>query len=311
MSLAFVFPGQGSQSLGMQAELAATEGVLRSAYEEASQALGADLWQLASSGPAEQQNQTEWTQPLMLTAGVAAYRAYRARGGAAPAFMAGHSLGEFSALVAAGAIDFSDAVRVVQIRGRAMQAAVPPGSGAMAAVLGLEDELVEAACRESAGGEVVEAVNYNAPGQLVIAGHEAAVERALGACKAKGAKRALRIPVSVPAHSSLMRPAGEKLKDALAAISIVAPSVAVFAIGGARHSEPGEIRANLVRQLSSPVRWTDTIRAMMAAGATAFVECGPGKVLTALNRRIAGKELSMIALEDGAALSAAVAAGGA
>jgi [acyl-carrier-protein] S-malonyltransferase len=298
MSVCFVFPGQGSQSLGMQAALAAHEPTVRATYAEASAVLGTDLWQLASEGPVERLNATEWTQPLMLTAGCAAYRAWRARGGTEPARLAGHSLGEFTALVCAGALEFAAGVRLVQFRARAMQAAVPAGTGAMAAVLGLEDAEVEAACAEAAADEIVEPVNYNAPGQLVIAGHVAAVDRAMLACKARGAKRALRLPVSVPAHSSLMRPAGVRLAEELERVPLRRPERPVSAIGGEPHGDPAAIRAALVRQLSAPVRWTDTVRGLIAAGATAFVECGPGKVLTTLNRRIAGKELPTFALED-------------
>jgi [acyl-carrier-protein] S-malonyltransferase len=312
MSLAVVFPGQGSQSVGMLQSLAATEPVVRTTFAEASEVLGYDLWELAQHGPEEALNATERTQPAMLAAGVAVWRAWLARGGAMPAAMAGHSLGEFTALVCAGAIDFRDAVAVVQFRGRAMQEAVPAGQGAMAAVLGLEDAQVEAACAEAAQGEVVEPVNYNSPGQLVIAGHATAVARALEACKARGAKRALPLPVSVPSHSSLMRGAGERLRERLASVDLRAPQLEVYAIGLRRHETPAQIRDNLVAQLSGPVRWSDTVREIVARGATRIVECGPGKVLTGLNRRIEkNREIAMLAIDDAATLAAALAPAGA
>jgi [acyl-carrier-protein] S-malonyltransferase len=312
MSLAVVFPGQGSQSVGMLQSLAATEPVVRTTFAEASEVLGYDLWDLAQRGPEDALNATERTQPAMLAAGVAVWRAWLARGGAMPAAMAGHSLGEFTALVCAGAIDFRDAVAVVQFRGRVMQEAVPAGQGAMAAVLGLEDAQVEAACAEAAQGEVVEPVNYNSPGQLVIAGHATAVARALEACKARGAKRALPLPVSVPSHSSLMRGAGERLRERLAGVDLRAPQLEVYAIGLQRHGTPAQIRDNLVAQLSGPVRWSDTVREIVARGATRIVECGPGKVLTGLNRRIEkNREIAMLAIDDAATLAAALAPAGA
>jgi [acyl-carrier-protein] S-malonyltransferase len=312
MSFAVVFPGQGSQSVGMLQSLAETEPVVRSTFAEASEVLGYDLWELAQHGPEDALNATERTQPLMLAAGVAVWRAWLARGGAVPAAMAGHSLGEFTALVCAGAIDFRDAVAVVQFRGRAMQEAVPAGQGAMAAVLGLEDAQVETACAEAAEGEVVEPVNYNSPGQLVIAGHATAVARALEACRARGAKRALPLPVSVPSHSSLMRGAGERLRERLASVGIRAPQLEVYAIGLQRHRAPEQIRDNLVAQLSGPVRWSDTVREIVARGATRIVECGPGKVLTGLNRRIEkNRQIAMLAVDDPATLAAALAPAGA
>jgi [acyl-carrier-protein] S-malonyltransferase len=305
--LAFVFPGQGSQSVGMQAALAAESAAVRSTYREASEVLGYDLWALASQGPADLLNATERTQPAMLTAGVAAYRAWLERDGPEPALLAGHSLGEFSALVCGGAIAFKDAVGLTRYRGEVMQAAVPAGRGAMAAVLGLDDALVEAACVESAQGQVVEPVNYNSPGQIVIAGDKAAVERAIAACEQRGAKRALLLPVSVPAHSTLMRGAGERLRERLATVRVVRPRLAVYAIGLGRHQDPEAIKDAVVRQLSAPVRWADTVRDMVAHGARVIIECGPGKVLTALNRRIErNKEIVMAALEDPASLAAAL-----
>lgn len=308
MSLAFVFPGQGSQSVGMLGALAAAEPLIRSTFDEASGALGYDLWQLCQEGPQAALNSTERTQPAMLTAGVATWRVWRARGGGEPTVMSGHSLGEFTALVCAGAVDFRAAVELVAFRGKAMQDAVPAGSGAMAAILGLENGDIEQACAEAAQGGVVEAVNYNAPGQVVIAGESAAVQRAIEACKARGAKRAIALPVSVPSHSSLMRSAGEKLGQRLQSIEVRAPRIAyISAVDAAAHSDPADIRALLTRQLSSPVRWVDTIGKILAGGATRIVECGPGKVLTALNRRIErNKDIALLALEDEASLSEAL-----
>jgi [acyl-carrier-protein] S-malonyltransferase len=308
MSLAMVFPGQGSQSVGMLAALGAAEPVVQQTFDEASTVLGYDLWQLCQSGPAEDLNATERTQPAMLAAGVAVYRAWRARGGAEPAVLAGHSLGEFTALVCGEALDFADAVGVVQFRGRVMQEAMPAGAGAMAAILALDDAEVEAACREAAAGQVVEAVNYNSPGQLVIAGDAAAVERAIEACKRRGAKRALLLPVSVPAHSSLLKAAGERLAARLAEVKVRVPRRPVYAIGLAWHDAPAAIRANLVKQLSSPVRWSDTVAELVRQGATRIVECGPGKVLTGLNRRIErNKAIAMLAVEDPDGLAVALA----
>jgi len=308
MSLAVVFPGQGSQSVGMLAALAAAEPGVRATFESASRILGYDLWQLCQEGPAELLNTTERTQPAMLAAGVAVFRAYEARGGARPAVLAGHSLGEFTALVCGGALAFEDAVALVQFRGRVMQEAMPAGAGAMAAILGLDDALVEAACAEAAAGEVVEAVNYNSPGQIVIAGQSEAVNRAMEACRARGAKRALLLPVSVPAHSSLLRGAGQRLAERLATVELRAPAIPVYAIGLARHDSPAAIRMNLVRQLSAPVRWSDTITDIVSHGARRILECGPGKVLTALNRRIErNKDIAMLAVEDPDSLAAALA----
>ena len=310
MSLACVFPGQGSQSVGMQGDLAAHHPIVQSTYAEASAALGYDLWQLVSAGPAEQLNRTECTQPAMLAAGVATWRLWGGQGGATPAVVAGHSLGEFTALVCAGALDFAATVTLVRDRGRYMQAAVPPGGGAMAAILGLDDAAAEAACAEAAQGQVVEAVNYNAPGQIVIAGQASAVERAMAAAKARGAKRAVLLPVSVPAHSSLMQGAAAQLRERLAGVAIAVPRTEYLsAVDAVAHHEPGEIRALLVRQLASAVRWSTTVLALSARGANLLVECGPGKVLTALNRRIERRpEISCLAIEDQASLLAALAA---
>jgi [acyl-carrier-protein] S-malonyltransferase len=310
MAFAFVFPGQGSQSVGMQAALAAESPEVTATYREASQALGYDLAQLVAGGPEETLNSTERTQPAMLTAGVAAFRLWRARGGGSPAVVSGHSLGEFTALVCAGALDFASAVALVRFRGQAMQEAVPAGTGAMAAVLGLEDPDVEAVCLEAAQGQVVECANFNSPGQVVIAGHAPAVARALELAKARGAKRALLLPVSVPSHTSLMKGAAERLAARLAATEVKAPEIRyVSAVDALPHQTPDEIRALLVRALSSPVRWTQTLRALASPEIAQVIECGPGKVLTGLNKRIERRAgLEYFSLEDPASLAAALAA---
>lgn len=310
MAFAFVFPGQGSQSVGMLAGLAAAEPQVRATFEEASQVLGYDLWQLVAEGPTNALNATERTQPAMLSAGVATWRVWNARGGALPAVLSGHSLGEFTALVCAQALKFPAAVELVRYRGELMQQAVPAGSGAMAAILGLEDAQIEAACAEAAQGAIVEPANFNSPGQVVIAGDAAAVARAIEAARARGAKRAVLLPVSVPAHSSLMRAAAQRLAERLGALDLGRPKIRyVSAVDAAAHEEPEDIRALLVRQLSSPVRWTDTLRAVSAAPIAQVIECGPGKVLTALNRRIERRDgLSFLALEDPASLQAALTA---
>ena len=308
MSLAFVFPGQGSQSVGMMGALAERHALVRSTFAEASEVLGYDLWAVCRDGPAEALNATECTQPAMLTAAVATFRVWCSLGGALPRAMAGHSLGEFSALVAAGSLDFKDAVALVRFRAQAMQAAVPQGEGAMAAILGLEDSDVEAACADAAQGEVVEAVNFNAPGQVVIAGHATAVARAVETASARGAKRAVLLPISVPAHSSLMRPAAQSLGERLALTRVRAPDgVAVYGVDVKQNTRPDEIRAALVKQLHTPVYWAATVRTMIAAGANVIVECGPGKVLTSLNRRIdKNRDLRMLALEDPKSLDEAL-----
>lgn len=310
MGIAFVFPGQGSQSIGMLGALAAAEPDVRATFDIASRALDYDLWSLVAEGPAERLNETERTQPAMLAAGIATLQAWQARGGAAPDAVSGHSLGEFTALVAAGALDFAAAAQLVQFRGRVMQEAVPLGSGAMAAVLGLDDADIEAACREAAQGAVVEPVNYNSPGQVVIAGESAAVARAIEAAKARGAKRAVLLPVSVPSHSSLMQGAAQRLRERLEQVAIAPPRIPYYsAVDAQRHDDPDGIRAILVRQLASPVQWTTTVRTLIAAGMTTFVECGPGKVLTSLNRRIErAPGLAFHALEDPASIDAARAA---
>jgi len=309
MSFAFVFPGQGSQSVGMLGALSAAQPAVQATFAQASEVLGYDLWRLTSAGPAEDLNATERTQPAMLAAGVATWRTWQARGGALPALVSGHSLGEFTALVCAGALDFAPAIALVRCRGELMQAAVPAGSGAMAAILGLDDAAVEAACREAAQGEVVEPANYNSPSQVVIAGAAAAVQRAIGAAKARGAKRAVLLPVSVPSHSSLMQGAAVRLQERLAALEVRVPKIRyVSAVDARPHEDPQEIRALLVRQLSSPVRWSQTLSAL-SAGLAQVIECGPGKVLTGLNRRIEKRaDLTFLALEDPASLDAALAA---
>jgi len=312
MSLALVFPGQGSQSIGMLGELSQAHPQVARTFAEASEALGYDLWDVVSAGPPEKLNSTECTQPAMLSAGVATWRVWRELAGPVPALVAGHSLGEFTALVCAGALEFAPTVALVRDRGQYMQRAVPPGGGAMAAILGLDDAAAEQACLEAAQGEVVEAVNYNAPGQLVIAGTAAAVARAIALAKARGAKRAIALPVSVPAHSSLMNAAAVELRERLRTLAVSAPRCRyVSAVDAAEHSDPEEIRALLGGQLSRPVRWTRTVQALTALGATLLVECGPGKVLSALNRRIERlPEVNCLALEDEATLRAALAAAG-
>jgi [acyl-carrier-protein] S-malonyltransferase len=312
MSFAFVFAGQGSQSVGMLGALAAKEPGVRATFDEASAVLGYDLWQVVSTGPEEALNATERTQPAMLAAGVAVWRVWRSRGGALPAVVSGHSLGEFTALVCAGALDFPGAVELVRFRGQVMQEAVPAGSGAMAAILGLDDEAVIAVCREAAGAGVVEAVNFNCPGQVVIAGDAAAALRAIDGAKARGAKRVVALPVSVPSHSSLMRGAGERLRAKLATLSVRAPTIPyVSAVDARTHVEPADIVEVLVRQISSPVRWTDTLRALIARRVVQVLECGPGKVLTTLNRRIERRpDLSFLALEDPTSIDTALSATG-
>jgi len=298
--LALIFPGQGSQKIGMLAAAAAAHPSVAQTFEEASTALGYDTWDLVQNGEQEALNMTETTQPILLTSSVALWRSWRAAGGPIPARMAGHSLGEFSALVCAGAIAFPDAVRLVRERGAAMQAAVPVGEGAMAAIIGLEDEAVNGACDDAAqeSGEVVSAVNYNSPGQVVIAGKAAAVELAVEQCKAAGARRAMPLPVSAPFHTALMKPAGERLEAVLGEIPVSAPEIPVIHnVHAAAETDPARIRSLLVEQIYSPVRWTACVQAMLGAGANRFVECGPGKVLSGLNRRI-DKSLESFNLEE-------------
>jgi [acyl-carrier-protein] S-malonyltransferase len=309
MTIAFVFPGQGSQSVGMLSAFARQSDKIQATFAEASEILGFDLWKLCQEGPAEALNATETTQPAMLAAGVATYRLWRERGGPVPELLAGHSLGEFTALVAAGSIEFKAAVALVRFRAEVMQSAVPQGQGAMAAILGLEDSDVEAACAEAEQGEVVEAVNFNSPGQVVIAGHGAAVNRAIEIASLRGAKRAVLLPISVPSHSSLMLPAAQQLRERLETTPIAAVSGSTFyGVDVKPRSVPAEIRDGLVRQLHTPVYWAATVRTMIGAGATRIVECGPGKVLTSLNRRIdKNRELKMMALEDPKSLEEALA----
>ena len=288
MSFALVFPGQGSQSLGMMKGFA-DDASVRQTFDDASAALGQDMWAMCQEGAdGAVINATVNTQPLMLTAGVAVFRAWRAAGGAVPVVAAGHSLGEYTALVAAGAIAFPDAVKLVRLRAEAMQSAVPEGQGAMAAILGLDDAVIVSACAEAAQGDVVEAVNFNSQGQVVIAGSKAAVERAMVICKEKGAKRALPLPVSVPSHCALMKPAAEKLAAALAGIAVSAPEFPVLHNADvAAYTDPAQIKDALVRQLYQPVRWVETVQKMAADGIDVVAECGPGKVLVGLNKRIA------------------------
>lgn len=284
-SLAFVFPGQGSQAVGMLGELAA-EPLIIDTFAEASAALGYDLWALCQQGPAEQLNQTDKTQPAVLTASVALWRLWCARTDVRPAFVAGHSLGEYSALVAAGSLDLAAAARLVARRGELMQQAVPAGTGAMAAILGLEDADVQAACAEVAQGEVVSAVNFNAPGQVVIAGAAAAVERAIEACKARGAKRALPLPVSVPSHCDLMRPAAEQFAADIEAVGLRAPQIPLVQnVTATAVADLAELKQNLLAQLYSPVRWVESMVWLGEQGVGELVECGPGKVLAGLNKR--------------------------
>jgi [acyl-carrier-protein] S-malonyltransferase len=304
---AFVFPGQGSQSRGMMNGYADFP-VVRDTFAEASDVLKQDLWQLVAEGGDAELNATVNTQPLMLAAGVAVYRAWQAQNGPAPAIMAGHSLGEYTALVAAGALDFADALPLVRYRAECMQQAVPEGVGGIAAILGLDDEAVRVVCAEAAQSEVLEAVNYNSPGQVVIAGNRAAVERGMELAKARGAKRAIMLPMSVPSHCSLLRGAAEKLRACLEGVAITAPAIPVLHNADVQsHAAAAAIRDALVRQLYSPVRWVETVLEFGRLGITHNAECAPGKVLAGLNKRIdAGQQV--LALNDGEALKAALAA---
>ncbi len=307
MKFAFVFPGQGSQSLGMMAAYGDTP-VIRATFDDASTSLGRDLWQLVVEGPAEALSQTVNTQPLMLTAGIAVWRLWQEKGGPHPVMLAGHSLGEYSALVAAGVLELKDAVPLVELRAKAMQDAVPAGEGGMAAILGMDAEMVKAICAESAQGQAVQAVNFNSPEQTVIAGHVAAVQRAADACKVKGAKRALMLPVSAPFHSSLMQPAAERLQAALASMSFKVPKIPVLNnVDVAALDDPAAIKAALVRQAAAPVRWVEIMRAMQVAGMTHIFECGPGKVLAGLTKRCADG-LAGGAMNDLAGVEATLAA---
>ncbi|WP_163576562.1 ACP S-malonyltransferase [Halomonas faecis] len=304
--LALVFPGQGSQQVGMLRELAERYSVVRTTFEEASDALGYDLWKVVQEGPETRLNATACTQPALLTASVSIWRVWQELEGPRPTAMAGHSLGEYSAMVSAGVLGFADGVRLVRLRGEAMQAAVPEGEGAMAAILGLDDAQVEAACAASAQGDVVAAVNYNAPGQVVIAGSADAVERAIAACQEAGAKRAMPLPVSVPSHCKLMRPAAERLEAAMAELDMRPPRYTVYQnVDAQAHADVETLRTRLIEQLYQPVRWTACVEAMAADGAEVFIECGPGKVLTGLSKRIA-RGSKGLAVNDPDSLEAAL-----
>lgn len=288
MSLALVFPGQGSQAVGMMSKLAEHYSLVKELYTEASDVLGVDLWAMSQDGPIEELSKTENTQPALLVAGVAAWHAWQAEGGAMPSMMAGHSLGEYTALVCAGSISFTDGVALVRDRGKYMQSAVPEGEGGMAAIIGLDDQAVKDVCAAVAGDDVLQAVNFNAPGQVVIAGSAAAIERAAPAMKEAGAKRALPLPVSIPAHSSLMSPATAKLAERLAGIKVSLPEVPVLHNCNVTFAQNADdVIANLVAQLDSPVRWVESVEKMQAGGITGFVESGPGKVLSGMIKRIA------------------------
>ncbi len=306
-NLALVFPGQGSQKVGMLSEIAGATPMVTQVFAEASEVLGYDLWQLVQAGPQETLNMTETTQPALLAASVALWRVWRERGGAEPAFMAGHSLGEWSALVCSGAIDFADGIRLVRARGRYMQEAVPAGTGAMAAIIGLEDAVVEQACADAAQGEVVGPVNYNSPGQVVIAGAGAAVERAMALCKDAGAKRALPLPVSAPFHTALMKPAADRLAAEILATTFRAPACGIIHnVNATTESSPEAIQELMIKQIYSPVLWVDCVKELVARGVTTTLECGPGKVLCGLNKRIE-RDLTTLATETNDALADALA----
>ena len=305
MKLALIFPGQGSQSVGMMGSFADVTAV-RETFVEASDILGQDMWQLAAEGPVEELNSTVNTQPLMLTAGYAVYRAWTAAGGEPPVIVAGHSLGEYTALVAAGVMAFKDALPLVRFRAQSMQEAVPVGTGAMAAILGLDDGSVCKACSEAAQGEVVEAVNFNAPNQVVIAGHKAAVERAAALAKSMGAKRAVLLPVSAPFHSSLLKPAADRLEQYLETVAVLAPKISVINnVDVQTETDSAKIRNALARQACNPVRWVEVIKAIASTGVTHVAECGPGKVLAGMTKRIDGN-LHGLALADATSLEQAM-----
>ncbi len=305
--LALVFPGQGSQKVGMLQDIADESSLVASTFAQASEVLGYDLWALVQEGPQEALNMTETTQPALLTASVAIWKVWQERNGAMPAFMAGHSLGEWSALVCAGVVDFADAVQLVRARGRYMQEAVPAGTGAMAAIIGLEDSAVENACKAAAQGEVVGPVNYNSPGQLVIAGTTTAVERAMALCKEAGAKRALPLPVSAPFHTALMKPAAERLAAEIQGTAFSAPQCTIIHnVNAAAESSPEAIKQLMIEQIYSPVLWVDCVKQLVAQGVASVMECGPGKVLSGLNKRIE-KELTTFATDSNDALVDALA----
>ncbi|MBS9947624.1 ACP S-malonyltransferase [Vibrio alginolyticus] len=302
---AIVFPGQGSQAVGMLAELGEQYDVVKQTFAEASDALGYDLWALVQNGPAEDLNETFRTQPALLASSVAIWRVWQELGLEQPANLAGHSLGEYSALVCAGVIDFKEAIKLVELRGQLMQETVPAGTGAMYAIIGLADDAIAKACEDAAQGEVVSPVNFNSPGQVVIAGSKDAVERAGGLCKEAGAKRALPLPVSVPSHCALMKPAAEKLAVALESIEFNSPQLPVINnVDVVAETDPAKIKDALVRQLHSPVRWTETVELMHEQGVENLLELGPGKVLTGLTKRIV-KTLTAAAVNDIASLDAA------
>lgn len=304
--IAVVFPGQGSQTLGMLADLATAHPIVEETFAEASSALGYDLWQLVQQGPAEELNKTWQTQPALLAASVAIWRVWQQQNGTQPVLMGGHSLGEYSALVCAGVLDFKQAISLVELRGKLMQEAVPAGTGAMYAIIGLDNDAIAKACEESAQGQVVSPVNFNSPGQVVIAGNKEAVERAGAACKAAGAKRALPLPVSVPSHCALMKPAADKLAVALENVTFSAPQYSVVNNVDVKvETSPEAIRSALVRQLYSPVRWTESVEFMAAQGVEQLLEVGPGKVLTGLTKRIVDT-LTAAAVNDTASLTAAL-----
>ena len=306
--LAFIFPGQGSQKVGMLAELAADFAIIGETFAEASEQLGYDLWHLVQNGPQETLNLTERTQPMLLTASVAIWRSWQQQQGLSPHFMAGHSLGEWSALVCAGVVEFKEAVKAVQLRGKYMQDAVPAGTGTMAAIIGLENSIIIEACQQAAEDQEVSAVNFNAPGQVVIAGHTAAVERACELCKAKGAKRALPLAVSAPFHSTLLKPAADKLAEHLATVAFTAPAVPVIHNVNAKpETDPETIKSLMIEQIYHPVLWVDCVKQLLATGVTTTVECGPGKVLSGLNKRI-DRRIQSLSLERPEDFSAAIAA---
>jgi [acyl-carrier-protein] S-malonyltransferase len=305
-NLAFVFPGQGSQKIGMLAELASSNPLVESTFAEASEALGYDLWAMIQQGEQEQINLTERTQPMLLASSVAIWRLWNDKEGPSPAQMAGHSLGEWSALVCAGALEFVDAIKIVRARGAYMQEAVPVGVGAMAAILGLADQIIIDACNEARGADVVDAVNYNAPGQVVIAGSAAAVDRAIDLCKAAGAKRAMALPVSAPFHTSLMQPAAEQLAELVNNTTFSSPKIPVIHnVNAKAESDPEAIKALMLEQIYKPVLWVDCIQALKQGGAELFVECGPGRVLNGLTKRI-DRDLTSLSSDDVASLENAL-----
>lgn len=307
-NLAFIFPGQGSQKVGMLADLAAAYPVVEETFAQASEVLGYNLWQLSQEGPQEELNKTECTQPLLLTSSVAIWRVWQQEGGALPVLLTGHSLGEWSALVCAGIVQFQDAVKIVQLRGRYMQEAVPAGEGAMAAIIGLDDAAINKACDEAAQGDVVAAVNFNSPGQVVIAGSAAAVERASELCKEAGAKRAMPLPVSAPFHTSLMKPAADRLLGAINETVFAAPQIPVIHnVTAGSEPDPEAIKRLMFEQIYTPVPWVDCTKALVAAGIEVAVECGPGKVLAGLCKRI-DKSISAYGAETPADIEKALAA---